>query len=327
MCSKGKETMMTNFLLKKTNIKPLLAECAKQWQVYRPKDDVMISPKKAFFPQLELLFTVENSQIEYDTAHTKQLLFGIRPCDFNAMLLVDKFFSGKFKDTYYLNQIKNRLIIVEGCIAPPRPETCFCTSAKTGPFLKSGYDLQLVKIDDEAFIVEVGSSKGEKFVAKYQRFFQQIANNKSKISAIKQQAKNAVKLKVDFDKALKLMRSIIPKQIYEEIAQRCIDCGGCLYVCPTCTCFNIFDDGENDRYKRYRNWDACVFSGYSKEAGGYNPREARWLRAARRYEHKLRDDYKVYQASTCVGCGRCLSTCPVNLGMSKFIQAITTEEK
>jgi len=84
----------------------------------------------------------------------------------------------------------------------------------------------------------------------------------------------------------------------------------------------VLDDKDEESGVRRRNWDACVFKGYTREASGHNPREEKWLRTSRRYEHKLKYDYKTAGMSGCIGCGRCLSSCPVEIGMSRFIQEI-----
>jgi len=89
----------------------------------------------------------------------------------------------------------------------------------------------------------------------------------------------------------------------------------------------VFDEKRGNWGIRYRNWDACVFEGYTREASGHNPRSQKWVRTSRRYEHKLKYDYLTTGMSGCVGCGRCLASCPVDIGMSKFIQEITEDKR
>jgi len=344
---------MKTALLDKSDIKPLLTEAAKEWNVYAPLKDfggdvnflllekeriedslarltlddrwIPVPPKDLFFPQLESLFEIKNGKIEETVEYSKKLLFGIKACDYKGIMFVDEFFKRNFEDKYYLSRTKDRLMVIKGCLSPPRENACFCTSAKTGPFFDEGFDIQLIEID-EAYFVEVGSKKGREFISRHKRFFQACSDSdKKNASKVKRKAIDSIGLKIDFPKALQLMEEgqKIPDELYEKIAQRCIYCGGCIYVCPTCTCFNVFDDREDKAVARYRNWDTCVFEGFTREASGFNPRATKWLRAARRYEHKLRHDYEVTGMSGCVGCGRCLVSCPVSLGMSKFIQELT----
>lgn len=340
-------------LINKSNIKSLLEEAMKDWDVYAPIEDfggdinflplpkkkirntldrvnlddrwIPVPPKDLFFPQLESLFEIKGNKIKGNVEYSKKLLFGIKACDLKGILFSDEFFKRNFEDNYYLSRAKDRLVVIKGCLSPPRQNACFCTSAKTGPFLDKDYDIQLVDIG-EAYFAEIGSKNAEAFISKYKRFFKGCSNlDKEQALAVKRKAVDSIDLKIDFSKALELMMKEIdpPEKLYEKIGQRCIYCGGCIYVCPTCTCFNVFDDKENGIIRRYRNWDTCVFEGFTREASGFNPRATKWLRACRRYEHKLRHDYEVTGTSGCVGCGRCLVSCPVNLGMSKFIQEIT----
>ena len=349
---------MKEVLLRKADVKALCKDACKEWETYAPieamgKDvqfvrinaetndysldklnldyeSMVISPKAVGFPQLESLFEFQNGTIiETVQPPRKKLLFGLRACDLKAILFVDEFFRRDFEDAYYLSRSDNRLTVLVGCMRPPRD--CFCTSAKTGPFLPSTYesgkgqesefDLQMVDVGD-VYVVEVGSNRGAKFLSSYKQFFYKASEQMIAESAkAKSAAEQAVTRRVDFEKAIKnFCGDKFPKDSYEKIAQRCIYCGGCLYVCPTCTCFNVFDEKEADSGRRYRNWDACVLEGYTREASGHNPRHDKWLRTARRYEHKLKYDYLTTGMSGCVGCGRCLASCPVNIGIVQVIE-------
>jgi sulfhydrogenase subunit beta (sulfur reductase) len=345
---------MKEKLLKKDNVKSLCVSACKEWETYAPLkemgqdvqfvkindevengaldkltldyENLVICPKVIGFPQLESLFEFQNGKI-IDTIQPriKKLLFGLRACDLKAVLFVDEFFKRNFEDIYYLNRSADRLLVLVGCMRPPRD--CFCTSTKTGPFLpvnpdrESDFDLQMVDVGG-AYLVEVGSNRGEKFVEQHKEFFNE-ATEKVILQSkkAKRAAEEAVSLKLDFDKAVKnFCEDKFPQEIYESMAERCIYCGGCLYVCPTCTCFNVFDEKKEKNGRRRRNWDACVFEGYTREASGHNPRREKWLRTARRYEHKLKYDYLTTGISGCVGCGRCLASCPVDIGISQIIE-------
>ena len=346
---------MKEMLLKKDNVKALCIEACNEWETYVPlegmgqdvqfvkinnkeKDSsldglnfdyesLVIPPKVIGFPQLESLFEFQGGKVtETVPSPGKKLLFGLRACDLKAIRFTDGFFKKDFEDIYYLSRSKDRLLVLVGCKRPPRD--CFCTSTKTGPFLPvlnggkdSDFDLQMVDVGD-AYVVEVGSKKAEEFINSYRKFFdeassQMIAESKK----AKSEAERAITRNMDFEKAIKnFCEDRFPKDSYEQIAQRCIYCGGCLYVCPTCTCFNVFDEKKADSGRRYRNWDTCVLEGYTREASGHNPRQQKWLRTARRYEHKLKYDYLTTGMSGCVGCGRCLASCPVNIGIVQVIE-------
>lgn len=345
-------------IIEKKEINKLLKEAAKGWDVYVPQEnlggdvwfdtlpkeeleldealkrvvledvDTVISPKDIFFPQLESMFDFKGGKILETVESSPKLLFGVRPCDLKGILFADDFYKRNFEDKYYLSRIQDRFIVAKGCLKPPRP-SCFCTSAKTGPFAETGYDLQLIETAG-SYLVETGSKKGEAFLKKYAKFFTDALNNSEEtIGQIKIRSCDAIELKVDFKKALELMaqKDFIPEENYKRIGERCIYCGACLYSCPTCTCFNVFDNTNGSDGERMRNWDACVFEGYTRETSGHNPRKEKWKRTSRRYEHKLKYDYQTTGMSGCVGCGRCLSNCPVDIGISKFIQEITEKRK
>jgi len=347
-------------IIEKGKIKDLLKEASQEWDVYVPQKfsdgdvwmdqlpedrqllddalenvmledaDTVISPKDIFFPQLETMLKFKDDKILETPEFSQKLIFGIRSCDLKGILFTDDFYSRNFEDIYYKSRMQNRLIVVIGCLKPPR-SSCFCTSANTGPFAEEGFDLQLVD-SGNSYFVETGSKKGQEFIDMHKKFFIESDENfDMTVKEIKIKAYDSIELKVDFQEALNLMTqdSFIPEDSYRRISERCIYCGGCLYVCPTCTCFNVFDNfnGKDKEGERLRNWDACVFEGYTREASGHNPRKEKWLRTARRYEHKLKFDYKLTGMSGCVGCGRCLSSCPVNIGMSEFIQEITEKRK
>lgn len=307
----------------------LLKEVSKEFDIWKAHEDIFMSPKDIFFPQVESMFEFEDGRIKETVDSSPKFIFGIKPCDLKALFFVDEFFERNFKDIYYLSRMKNRFIVAVGCCSPPRPKACFCTSAKTGPFAKDGFDLQLVD-SGNFYFVEAGSKKGEDFLAKSKDFFKDAKDGAvEEVKNIKQKALKCIEINVDFQKALELMAKddFLPKENYERIDERCIYCGGCLYVCPTCTCFNVFDSMGNKEGTRFRNWDGCIFEGYTREASGHNTRKEKWIRTSRRYEHKLKYDYLTTKMSGCVGCGRCLESCPVNIGISKFIQEITENKK
>ena len=353
---------MRERLLEKERISDLCMAARRDWEIYLPLehmggdvqfvrleadeeseslsrlkldyDWLVVPPKAVAFPQLECLFRFRRDEItDGAAAPDRKLLFGVRACDLKGIRFLDDFFRQGFDDPYYRARSASTLVIVAVC-TQPNPY-CFCTSAGTGPSLPAprtigqgsdaGFDLQMIDIGD-AYLVETGSAQGEDFVGHYGAFEGQVPPEAiERAHRAKQEAAEAVRLRVGFDGAIqRFCEDKVPQRIYERIAERCIYCGGCVYVCPTCSCFGVFDEKKGDSGRRCRVWDACMFEGYTRQAGGHNPRFEKWARTARRYEHKLKYDYLETGLSGCVGCGRCLASCPVNIGMSQVIEEVAS---
>jgi ferredoxin len=334
---------MEYFILPKSNIKKLLAKAAEAAQVYAPVKDIggdvnfrlvndddevsldsgktVIGPKKVFFPQSEILLKFNNNELSSCEQYAHKILFGVSSCDLAAILFTDVFWRRHYEDAYYLSRIKDRLIIVNGCREVK--DECFCKEAGTGPFAKEGFDLQLIDSDVD-FFVEAATRAGMEFAAKYNDcFFEATDFQVKELSAIKKEAENKALPEIGFKTAIDKLKTnnILHEQI-DRIAAKCICCGGCLYVCPTCTCFNVYDKGTEKEGTRSRNWDTCVFEGYTREASGHNPRKDIRTRTIRRFEHKLKYDMMTTGRSGCVGCGRCRNTCPVDISIEKLIRKL-----
>ena len=113
--------------------------------------------------------------------------------------------------------------------------------------------------------------------------------------------------------------------IWDQIYRSCLGCGICTYICPTCYCFDIQDYGHQEQGERFRCWDSCQFSHYTLTAGGNNPRPTRKERVRNRFLHKLQFYPERYEEFGCVGCGRCLRSCPVGIDMVSVIRALGGE--
>ena len=113
----------------------------------------------------------------------------------------------------------------------------------------------------------------------------------------------------------------MPEQVWEELSLRCQDCGGCAYLCPTCTCFTISDQQlDATSGQRLRSWDACTFGGFTAMTGGHNPVQAKTSAIRQRFLHKLRDDVRQNGRPSCVGCGRCVSVCFGGTDIVRFVE-------
>ena len=291
----------------------------------------VISPVKQFlFPSKEVMMKYEKKGKSVDAKVEQQVtektvLFGIRTCDLSAMLFLDKFFLDGFKDTFY--ELRRNSLITVNLVCTEPFESCFCVCADAGPDRKEGFDVQLTKING-SYVAEIGSEKGEEIVkiggSLFKDASQEDIDKKEKI--VKDTKENKFKMPTSyFSKAIRhVTANDIDEKTWDQLASRCVGCGSCSYVCPTCTCFNVLDIGTTNKGERVRTWDSCMYSGFTREVSGHNPRPVFKDRVKRRYYHKLSYYYmKKMGQHGCVGCGRCVIACIGGIDMpmvSKFIR-------
>jgi ferredoxin len=261
----------------------------------------------------------EDFEITSKIDDKKRIIFGIRPCDVNALTILDKVFGGEYRDPYYFSRRKNTTIVAMTCTKPGI--NCFCDSMGTGPSLSKDFDLLFTELND-TYLVEVGTKKGEEILKSKKGFFKEADEIKrdekeKKIEA----AKKRIKRHIDpFEISRKL--KCVDDEVWRKLGERCIGCGGCSYICPTCHCFDVRDISVGESGRRLRYWDSCIFSGFTRMAGGVNPRETKESRMKQRYNCKFNYFFERYGMFGCVGCGRCTDVCPGNIKMVEFLKEL-----
>ncbi len=342
--------MTGKYILQKDHLKGFLRKLAKEHRLVAPvrniHGDLMFqevdsvdtvnldlseqaqeSPKSFLFPQEETLFSYKiRSDGGYEFSPTVQgeptIFFGLRSCDISAILYMDVIFLRSPRDLYYTTRRSGSILIGIGCTEPG--ENCFCNAIGTGPFLEFGFDLQLTDLGDR-FFVESGRAKGERLIQKWPQFFRPAtkddANEQYQLAL---EAKAGFKRQVYVETAFnKIRENDIDEGIWRELALRCQGCGGCAYICPTCTCFTIYDRGTSpETGERVRSWDACTHGGFTRMAGGHNPVNLRIDTLKRRFLHKLYYDYLKYKRPSCVGCGRCVGMCFGGVDIVRFVDMV-----
>lgn len=286
----------------------------------------VMPPKGFFLPRVETLFRYQRKDGHYSfkevLPNVSRVFFGLRSCDLWAILFLDVVFQENLKDRYYLNRRSDTVLINIGCREPM--ENCFCKNAKSGPFLTQGYDLQFTDLGNR-FFVEIGRPRGRELVEKWDYFFRPATSgDRDEQYEIVLEAESKFGQKVDFETAIsRFMRYEIDDDLWEELGNRCQNCGGCAYVCPTCHCFDMMDRPVSDTEgERVRTHDACTLAGFTRLAGGHNPRRERGHRLRRRFYHKLPFAQDKYHRPSCVGCGRCVEICFGRVDMIHVIRMV-----
>ncbi len=282
----------------------------------------IIPPKKIMVPPRFNTFHFTEAGYKEDLSHvTRKILFGIHPCDIHGLLTLDKLFLQEFPDPYYLNARQKTLILGLSCLPD---EHCFCQSTHTH-IIEEGYDLFFNDLD-KYFLVWIGSSQGDDLVRLLPGLFDENLADKDIQTYIEWQNERnkAFQTRVDFITMPDLMELKYKAPFWEKAGEACLACGSCSMVCPTCNCYNVSDllFLGNKPGQRVRFWDSCTLPEYSAVAGGENFREHKSDRLRLWYTHKLQAYVSKYGKPSCVGCGRCIATCPVNINVKTVAQAL-----
>ncbi len=332
---------MKQGIIKKKDLKQLLLSDRKNYKVFAPVQngkDVVLSelspdqelvleysnfkhpPKNLFLPQCEVICTYENEELhDIPLPEDKYIVFGIRPCDTRALILLDMIFGqfGGSKDPYYLRRRENALIISMACSNPS--DTCFCTSTGGDPAGTEGCDIIAFNLGASLFF-ESQSANGESFMQQHSNFFSNV--KKSDLTArdktIELCRKKLHVINMDGLKE-KLDRSF-DAPVWNSISETCLGCGLCTYLCPTCYCFDITDEKEGEKGRRIRTWDSCQYALFTHHASGHNPRPSQKERMRQRILHKFLYTVDNFEKTFCVGCGRCVQNCPVNLDLRETLK-------
>ncbi len=365
------------------NLTAILAELAKEGKLIAPvkvngevffrqiSDVQQICPDteyvNAYLPPKELLlparqrllrYTMDNGvTVEVETEEVpERIIFGIRSCDVAAIEYLTRWFSGEMfgrpdlADGLFMKRRQNLTILSVVCQQPA--ETCMCVCCEGGPALEGGFDWQLTRLSN-GWLVEVGSEKGWALVERFRQWVkiapeeainekeqrvQQVVANFYRFSSHRVQTMAASRM---------LSKGRLEHQFWDRIGERCVECGGCAFVCPTCYCFNVADipveqpllDGEEQgtlvplvpgaptkipaagTWERVRCRDCCMLAGYVRHAGGIYPRRSTGERCLTRFFHKLSWQFHFRMGRLgCTGCGRCIVACMGNIGISQVAE-------
>jgi heterodisulfide reductase subunit C len=283
------------------------------------------SPKDAFFPQSENLYTCykDGKKIKIEPeelVNQNFVVFGMKACDVKGVEVLDKVFLAEPVDTFYAARRANGIIVAMACHEPE--ETCFCKVFGID-CAEPVADVATWMVDGELYWKAL-TEKGEALTAAVASLL--VDADEAKV----EEEKNAIRAIVEKLPYSNLslegwngdaLSEKFDSPVWEELYKPCLACGTCTFVCPTCQCYDIKDYDTGHGVKRYRCWDSCMYSDFTMMAHGNN-RTSQLQRFRQRFMHKL-----VYFPAnndgmySCVGCGRCVEKCPASLNIVKVIKA------
>jgi ferredoxin len=279
-----------------------------------------LSPKDVFFPQNEKMMSFHKDAAKSGAFVYQPLgldkvqpmvLFGLRPCDARGLAVCDRVFQNdRFTDPYWKPKYEGAVKIGLACQAPG--PNCFCTAVGGSPFGEEGLDV-LAFVKGEGLGLKTLTSAGDEFLKSLSGLESgQVAGE---MDGLKKSVEARLPGPLDLAKAQGAsVMEVYNQPHWNETADRCLNCGTCTFFCPTCHCFDIQDE-ENERGGvRMRNWDTCMSWLYTIHGSGHNPRPTKTERVRQRFMHKLKYiPMRQGGACGCIGCGRCVQYCPVNI--------------
>lgn len=289
------------------------------------------SAKDFFFPKTEHMVSYKVSGKEITVEDPRKevedfVIFGVRACDAKGFEVIDNVYMNMNpKDSYYTNRREHGTVITLACNEPAKE--CFCSTYSIDASLSKAAGDVSAWLADGKYFFAANTEKGKAF----------IENAKSLLSDSDEKAVDALKKEIS-EKIEKLpfahldlskfqgkdMLKIFNSKIWEKVAEPCLGCGTCTYVCPTCMCFDVrdFSTGTDKGIRQIRCWDSCMYNDFTQMAAE-NPRHTQKERSRQRFMHKLMYYPMAHEGLfSCVGCGRCLDSCPVNMNIVKVIKAV-----
>ena len=291
------------------------------------------SPKDAFFPQSENLYTctTEDKKIKITPEELKSqdfVVFGMKGCDVQGVEVLDKVFLSNPVDSFYQARRNHGTIVAMACSEPE--DSCFCKVFGIDCANPGGIADVAVWNTPDYLYWNALTEKGEKLTSIVSELLTE--SDETAVNSLKDDIHSIVEKLPYMDLSLEgwggdALDDKFNSPIWEELYKPCLACGTCTFVCPTCQCYDIRDYDTGHGVQRYRCWDSCMYSDFTMMAHGNN-RTSQMQRYRQRFMHKL----VYYPANndgmfSCVGCGRCVDKCPSSLNIVKVIKAFSKEGK
>lgn len=296
--------------------------------------------KRYLFPSRQLLWRAQQSSAQQsggqsftiespaDSAPPRYAFFGVRSCELHAMQIQDRVFvNNDFSDPAYQQRSSAAFIVAVNCARPA--DTCFCASMNTGPKAEKGFDLALTEMIDEQrheFLVEIGSERGADLLSRLE-YRNADADDIEQAAGISEQAARTMRRQMP-KAAETLLKNNPEHPRWDEVAERCLACANCTMVCPTCFCTSVEDttDLSGSQAERWRRWDSCFNNEFSYLHGG-SVRTSTRAKYRQWITHKLAYWHDQFGSSGCVGCGRCITWCPVGIDITEEVAKLQAAEE
>ena len=287
----------------------------------------VLSPKKFFFPPEEVILDyTADGKIRPHAHSAPMVLFGIRPCDSAALAIMDEAFADSHGDPNYLKKREDSVVIALDC-KELCDEDSFCFKVNTHKTSR-GFDMMLHDLGDE-YALTIRTEKGRKFAETYFSTKKLDEKAYSNFQAEKERAFGKYAPFKDLDRLPEVFEENGDHPIWSEEAERCLSCGSCIMVCPTCYCFDMADEMalNLEEGQKLRRWDACMLSSFAVVAGGENFRGNPENRLKHRINRKFNYLMEKHDHPVCVGCGRCVRGCLADISPRTIVEALTGEDK
>jgi ferredoxin len=290
-----------------------------------------LSPKEAVQPQVEPLLRFKTIKGEGsresdrlvidDRIEVKPtLVFGCRPCDARAVQLSDRvFLEGPYLDVYYRARRESTLLAALVC--REGDSACFCSAVGGGPADTAGGDLRIIPLEG-GLVLEALQERGELLLEGWSEAATEAEGAEARrvVEEVSGWRMGDLETRGSIEDFKKRFQD---RDYWRDVAERCLSCGICTFVCPTCYCFTITDEKKDLEGERLRSWDSCMFYQYSLEASGHNPRPTRLDRYRNRVGHKFSYFPEKYDGQlSCTGCGRCVRFCPVSIDIRRAVAGL-----
>ncbi len=288
------------------------------------------APKNALFPHTETLMRYTRTPKGMECAgqgdEPAETVVLVRPCDAQSFLLLDRVFDQPgCRDPYYVSHRERTTVVALACSEPPYA-ACFCTSVggdpvPSDPAGPAGVDVLATDLGGEV-LAEFLTVKGEALLPFFEGAAPANGDVGSRKAEVARRSRAAIRSHVPAREVKPILEQNFDHPFWAGIHGKCLACGTCTYICPTCHCFDIGDEVRKDAGERLRSWDSCMFPMFTREASGHNPRSSQKERWRQRVMHKFRYIPENFDLVGCVGCGRCVLNCPVNLDIRKIVQDV-----